>query len=319
MTVRNSRLQNIEDIAVGDFVRSQSDQVSPQATACEYRRVVQLIETQPDAIYYVSYRTTGGHAETLGTTSTHPFYVLERAAFVAAAELEIGDTLALAGGDTALITEVRRKEVDPNHPVTTYNLTVAHHHTYFVGKAGVWVHNSGDDCIKAAGEIAQNINKYRGNPEQLQGFIHRVVIDLGDNAKRKRNLKKDYDHVLKQLHENNYIDEKQLDYLKKNPPHAPNRTLHTGARTIDAVTTSKQAESIYSWIRGLDSAANVKAVARNTGLPEWYVAKIRQHVFFEKHLLPSIDDPTKLVLRNLEYLKFVLAQLGLLETCFLTF
>ena len=259
--MRNSRLQNIEDIAVGDFVRSQSDQVSPQATACEYRRVVQLIETQPDAIYYVSYRTTGGHAETLGTTSTHPFYVLERAAFVAAAELEIGDTLALAGGDTALITEVRRKEVDPNHPVTTYNLTVAHHHTYFVGKAGVWVHNSGDDCIKAAGEIAQNINKYRGNPEQLQGFIHRVVIDLGDNAKQKRNLKKDYDHVLKQLHENNYIDEKQLDYLKKNPPQAPRGLGSKSIKELKEFTNGKPWDSL--WGRGIDGAEDALKRLRN--------------------------------------------------------
>src|SRR5205085_361547 len=58
----------------------------------------------------------------------------------------------------------------------------------------------------------------------------------------------------------------------------------TGARILERVA-SQEAEAIYAWIRGLDAEANVAAVARNTGLPVWYIRKIRQHVFFEEHLL----------------------------------
>ena len=71
----------------------------------------------------------------------------------------------------------------------------------------------------------------------------------------------------------------------------------TGARILDRVP-SKKAEEIYHWIRGLNPETNIKTVARNTGLPEWYIAKIRQHIFFEEHLLT--DATGKMVRRRFD-------------------
>ena len=59
----------------------------------------------------------------------------------------------------------------------------------------------------------------------------------------------------------------------------------TGADLGDdiQVLSDAKAEALYEQIRGLQG--DVQAIARNTGIPEEVVSSVRQHLFFDKHLL----------------------------------
>lgn len=73
----------------------------------------------------------------LEATKEHPFYSLDRDAWVPAGRLKVGERLATAGGETTL-TGVRRKP--GTHRV--YNLTVEYEHLYCVSEIGLLSHNA---------------------------------------------------------------------------------------------------------------------------------------------------------------------------------
>lgn len=82
------------------------------------------------------------------TTTNHPFYVEEKG-WVAAGDLEFGDTLVTADGDEVEVTEIELERLD--EPILVYNLEVEEYHTYFVGNSRVLVHNvykKGSDAEK---------------------------------------------------------------------------------------------------------------------------------------------------------------------------
>ncbi len=85
----------------------------------------------------------------------HPFWVpsAEGGQFLPAAELSPGSLLALATGGAAVVREVWTEEADVDAPFTTYNFEVSEAHTYFVGQAGVWVHNAGCGAEDVAGAV----------------------------------------------------------------------------------------------------------------------------------------------------------------------
>ena len=72
------------------------------------------------------------------TTENHLFYDEDGNA-VPAQELQAGDELATAEGDTATVDDVEC--VHHDEPVMVYNICVADDHTYFVGDHSVLVHN----------------------------------------------------------------------------------------------------------------------------------------------------------------------------------
>jgi hypothetical protein len=72
----------------------------------------------------------------LEATKEHPFYSLDRDAWIPAGRLQVGERLATVGGETKL-TAVRRKP--GTHRV--YNLTVEYEHLYIVSKIGLLSHN----------------------------------------------------------------------------------------------------------------------------------------------------------------------------------
>jgi uncharacterized membrane protein YgcG len=74
--------------------------------------------------------------EVIRTTRPHRFFT-ENRGIVPAAELRAGDRLATLTDEARTVIEV----FPGPDGITVYNLTVDHAHTYFVGKAGVWVHN----------------------------------------------------------------------------------------------------------------------------------------------------------------------------------
>ncbi len=76
--------------------------------------------------------------ETIGTTSNHPFWSVDRQEFVQAGSLEIGERLQTLSGD---IKVVQQKLPRPG-PLPVFNLEVHYEHVYFVGQDGVLVHNN---------------------------------------------------------------------------------------------------------------------------------------------------------------------------------
>ena len=158
-------LRTIEDIRAGDRVWSRD----PASGAVAYKRVRDTFVSHHTRLYHVQYlprRAVGGEdgeavsadgdepAE-LVTTETHPFFVVNRQAFIPAAALNPGDQLQLADGGSAVV--LRTTIDERREPVTTYNLDVDDFHTYFVGREGVWVHNAGIPCE----DIADLISIYK--------------------------------------------------------------------------------------------------------------------------------------------------------------
>ena len=186
-------LRPIESLRVGDHVLARSEDGVRQA----WRPVVDTIVTHPDTLYHLRIRVEtrgerfvhrardgvdGGDAEppvlagscpgteeTIVTTGNHPFYVLSRPqpGFFAADELVPGDLLSLADGGTAVLANTRTEHAAPGRRFRTYNLEVAEHHTYFVGRESVWVHNNSKAaCERAVSLYIKVLSKaeHNGDP-----------------------------------------------------------------------------------------------------------------------------------------------------------
>ena len=180
-------LRPIEKVHRGDLVLARSE----DGTRQDWRPVVDTITTHPDTLYHLRLRVEtrgerfahrardgvdGGDAdpalpawsapgteETLTTTGNHPFYVLSRPqpGFLPAEELRPGDRLSLADGGTATLSSFVFQTAAPGTRFRTYNLEVAEHHTYFVGREAVWVHNSSGAWCGQLASLLLNITKQR--------------------------------------------------------------------------------------------------------------------------------------------------------------
>ena len=104
--------------------------------------------------------------ETIACTGEHPFYVVERRAFIPAKQLSIGETFSLINGRTVRVTNLATQDANPGETFTTYNIEVEDHHTYFVSRSGAWVHNVGDPCQKSSKEF-QRLRKTMPDDEAL--------------------------------------------------------------------------------------------------------------------------------------------------------
>ena len=76
-------------------------------------------------------------SEFIGVTTMHPFWSVDREAWVSAIDLEIGETLKTLTGTTVIESRSRREE-----PETVYNIEVEGDHVYRVGDSGVLVYNA---------------------------------------------------------------------------------------------------------------------------------------------------------------------------------
>ena len=80
-----------------------------------------------------------GEAETIGTTSNHPFWSVDRQEYVQAGSLQPGERLQTLHGDTKVVVSNLPR---PGPKTDVYNLEVHAEHVYFVGEDGVLVHNA---------------------------------------------------------------------------------------------------------------------------------------------------------------------------------
>ena len=120
----------IEDVLVGDEVWAYNSETGET----ELKEVLNVWVKETDEILHVS--TSDG--ETIDTTTNHPFYV-DGKGWVAAGDLEVGDTLVTADGNEVEVTDLELEKFA--EPIFVYNLEVEDFHTYFVGEYGVLVHN----------------------------------------------------------------------------------------------------------------------------------------------------------------------------------
>lgn len=118
----------IEKIKLGDYVFSRDE----KSGAVSPKKVLYLSIRETSRIWTLVFK----NRHKVETTSEHPFYVHGKG-FIAAKDLRVGDEIVTSVGNTLKLTATRNKL----RSTKVYNITVADFHTYFVGNAGVWVHN----------------------------------------------------------------------------------------------------------------------------------------------------------------------------------
>lgn len=175
----------IEQIAVHQLVWAK-DEVTGEVAK---KRVLNLFETHPDHLHHISIDTNGdGQAdETLSGTAEHPFWDQEAGEWVRMGDLQAGTRLHLlnregssAAQTPAYVLANQRQNAPPGETFTTYNFEVEDFHTYFVGEAGVWVHNESqspcDEVFSAFAELTKPGSRFNGQP--WAGFDE-VALTMG--------------------------------------------------------------------------------------------------------------------------------------------
>ncbi len=178
-------LKNIEDITIGDVVSSKSDITGEVA----FKKVKSTFIRQTEAIYKVSF----ADGTILETTWNHPFrrqkvsqkgdqFTIENSEWTEAKDLVPGDVTYSANGNLLVVDSVT---VD-HREETVYNFEVEDFHTYFVGEAGVWVHNENYG-------IGQNtLQPNNSDAFRSEGFLR-------DTADKVKNWYKGYGFVTKDV------------------------------------------------------------------------------------------------------------------------
>jgi hypothetical protein len=124
----------IETLDRGDLVLTRS---SADDELVE-RPVTAVHVTPGKPILEVWIQEEGAAPELIEVTPRHPFWVADEG-WIDSDKLTPGDHLSTADGDPASVLSV----ASTARTETVYNLTIAEHHTYFVGTTETWVHNEG--------------------------------------------------------------------------------------------------------------------------------------------------------------------------------
>jgi hypothetical protein len=130
-------LRPIEEVEVGDLVLSRNEATGETG----YKPVTELVRRHNREIWtlVMSAPASDGKAalSTFETTDDHPWRTAA-GAWVQTMDLKPGMRVLRARGPPVTVVSVERTGVVE----ATFNLEVADWHTYFVGDAGVWVHNA---------------------------------------------------------------------------------------------------------------------------------------------------------------------------------
>ena len=105
--------KRIDEIAVGDYVWAEDTVTGEQVL----KRVSKVYVKETDHLIHIGTST----GEDIETTENHPFYIEERG-WVAASELEEGETLHTEDGDIVTVTYNHDEWL--KEPVKVYNLEV---------------------------------------------------------------------------------------------------------------------------------------------------------------------------------------------------
>ncbi|MFJ6184737.1 polymorphic toxin-type HINT domain-containing protein [Streptomyces sp. NPDC092295] len=132
----------------------------------------------------------GGVPARLTATDTHPFWLSGERRWAEAGELSPGDELRTPTGSTRTVTAVSRY----TQRQTTYDLTVAGIHTYYVGigSAAALVHNNDCDMSPEDADAARKPNVGEGDAKKFKDHFlrHKKLIEDALGTKYKK-LKED--------------------------------------------------------------------------------------------------------------------------------
>lgn len=163
----------IEDIKVGDHVKATDPETSEEGP-----RVVTHLWIHEDQL--VDFKLANG--EELTTTEDHPFWNETDQQWQESQELDSGDLLHTAAGETLAVVGLDWATVQTD---TAYNLTVADIHTYYVmaGNTPVLVHNAGGEDFLTPDDLSpeqrKNYNRY---VRKLPAGAGSTVITRGANG-----------------------------------------------------------------------------------------------------------------------------------------
>lgn len=115
----------------------------------------------------------------IGVTPNHPIYSLDRAEFISAGNLRIGERLKTRDGAPTHVTKV----VTVPGEQGVYNLEVHRDHVYYVSNLAVLVQNSyvlqtGQRVLKP-GTVAELQQRFGVSRERIHGAIEDMKTDLG--------------------------------------------------------------------------------------------------------------------------------------------
>jgi hypothetical protein len=125
-------LRPIEEVREGDLVWSRDDETDE----VQLQRVLHRFVTPDRVILRIDLQDDFGAVDRLQVTPPHPFWT--QRGWVAAQDLTFEDDLTLLSNQHARV--VGAETLDEG--TTVYNFEVEAFHTYFVGEAGAWVHNT---------------------------------------------------------------------------------------------------------------------------------------------------------------------------------
>jgi RHS repeat-associated protein len=134
--------RNIEDINPGDKVY-----------AYDFRNDC-VVEDTVEAVHHnVTYRWVDIEidGEVIRATRSHLFWSETDQAWCKAADLRPGVEVRLQSGEVATVCSLKIEEL--TKPEDTYNFEVRHQHNYFVGKAGMLVHNGPNFIVTPRGKV----------------------------------------------------------------------------------------------------------------------------------------------------------------------
>ena len=173
----------IQTITRGEKVKSRDEQTGKDSEDkvrhCTVRHVSTVV------VLHLSQTRVGNVVEDITTTKEHPVFVPGRG-FVAAGKLIIGTAIATLSHPALFVKSVTWEQKEGGYAV--YNMTVARHHTYFVGKTdgGVWVHNI--DCR----ELAQQMLEQNGGKGQVVAIRPDIVPEEVEQVLRPAQLRPGY-------------------------------------------------------------------------------------------------------------------------------
>ncbi|WP_326672116.1 polymorphic toxin-type HINT domain-containing protein [Streptomyces sp. NBC_01257] len=182
----DGRTVSIEAVRPGDLVTA-TDPLTGRTAA---RRVERTITTYDDKHFTRLTVRTGGASAGLTATDTHPFWLTGEDRWTDAGDIGRGDTLRTDTGSTLTVTGVTRY----TQRRTTYDLTVAGVHTYYVGigSATALVHNNDCDMSPEEVDAANKPGVGEGDPKKFKDHFqrHKKLIEDALGTKYKK-LKED--------------------------------------------------------------------------------------------------------------------------------
>lgn len=150
--------------------------------------------------------SSDGTAETIGTTSNHPFWSVDRQDYVQAGSLQLDERVQTYSGDTKRVIS---KLARPG-PEAVYNLEVHAEHVYYVGQWGVLVHNTQQYGLGAPTKAGFEPSDFGLTSIADNPTYHRLWTDALSKAAAWGGRKNAYQKLLMKIEAGDEVSGKEL-------------------------------------------------------------------------------------------------------------